>query len=329
MQRSMWEALQQGNAQPIGGDYTKEAGLNIPAFFHGQGLKFLPVLGINEYDLRKAEKGNLPIVLCEDSYLRAASVFWDKSLDLLLRSSVSLTCDCKGYYIDATRPSNLEDMVQTAEVPEKDIEAAKRLIGKITSLKLTKYNNQPQTVKLPGAPGREKVLVIDQDFGDMSLKLGLAPESLFPEMVAAAADENPGADVIVKTHPDALVAGGRKGCLSDIVESDRIHKLCVPANPYSVLEQVSKVYVATSAFGFESLLAGKPVRIFGMPWYAGWGVTQDEQKNARRTRKRTVEELFSIFYCSYSRYANPMTRKPCNIEEAIDILTDLRNRLTQ
>ena len=111
MQRSMWKALQQGKAQPIGGNYTKEAGLDIPAFFCGRGQKFLPVLGINEYDLRKAEKGNLPIVLCEDSFLRAASVFWDRSLDLLLRSSVSLTCDCKGYYIDATRPSNLEDMV--------------------------------------------------------------------------------------------------------------------------------------------------------------------------------------------------------------------------
>ena len=38
---------------------------------------------------------------------------------------------------------------------------------------------------------------------------------------------------------------------------------------------VDAVYVVTSTMGFEALLVGKPVTTFGVPWYAGWGVTDD------------------------------------------------------
>jgi capsular polysaccharide export protein len=40
--------------------------------------------------------------------------------------------------------------------------------------------------------------------------------------------------------------------------------------------RVGKVYTVTSQMGFEALLWGLPVRVFGIPFYAGWGLTQDE-----------------------------------------------------
>jgi capsular polysaccharide export protein len=65
-------------------------------------------------------------------------------------------------------------------------------------------------------------------------------------------------------------------------------------NPLSLIEQMDRIYVVSSIMGFEALLAGKPVSVFGMPWYAGWGATDDRQTTcARRTRQRSVDELFA------------------------------------
>ena len=80
-----------------------------------------------------------------------------------------------------------------------------------------------------------------------------------------------------------------------------------------LLQQVSKVYVATSGMGFEALLCGKSVRCFGLPWYAGWGVTEDEQRCARRIRDRSVRELFAAAYLRYTRYLNPVTHQQGSI----------------
>lgn len=318
--------------RPVSGNYSKECGLNILSFFRGNEVyTFQPLLGSGPYDeslLKKTLAHGLPIVFCEDSFLRAATVFWDFSVPALLRQSVSLSCDSQGLYFDATRPTNIENIIKHYKVSPKEIDTAQRLIEKIVSNKISKYNNQPLACpRLPGSMSRDKVLVIDQDKGDASIRLGMASDATFEAMLMAAADENPNADILVKTHPDSLVKGGRIGNLANIPDSDRIHKITFPVNPYTILDQVSKVYVCTSTFGFEALLCGKPVSVFGMPWYAGWGVTEDRQSNPRRGLKKTVRELFYDFYVRYSRYANPHTNEPCSIDEAINQLLHFRGKL--
>ena len=72
-------------------------------------------------------------------------------------------------------------------------------------------------------------------------------------------------------------------------------------------------------------MAGKEVHVFGMPFYAGWGMTIDAQKNPRRTNKRTLEEVFYIFYLLYTHWSNPETGKACAIDESIDYLIRLRD----
>lgn len=52
------------------------------------------------------------------------------------------------------------------------------------------------------------------------------------------------------------------------------------------------MYVVTSQLGFEALLAGKRVHCFGMPFYAGWGLTEDSQSCARRSVERSLEAVF-------------------------------------
>jgi len=87
-----------------------------------------------------------------------------------------------------------------------------------------------------------------------------------------------------------------------------------------LIEQMDKVYVVTSTMGFEALLAGKSVSVFGVPWYAGWGVTDDRQACIRRTRKRSINELFSGAYFHYTRYLNPLTHQRGTIFDVIDWL---------
>jgi len=75
----------------------------------------------------------------------------------------------------------------------------------------------------------------------------------------------------------------------------------------------------------EFLLAGSPISDtrfeldeveLGMPFYAGWGCSNDRQKCSGRTNKRSLEEIFYIAYIMYSHYINPDKKCRCEIEEA-------------
>lgn len=151
------------------------------------------------------------------------------------------------------------------------------------------------------------VLVIDQTAGDMSVCLGAASADSFASMLAAARAENPEATIYVK--PAEVTSGRKGGYLTDVQENERTVVLRQAINPLSLIEGMDRVYVVTSTMGFEALLAGKPVSVFGMPWYAGWGVTDDRQSCPRRTRKRTVNELFAAAYFHYTRYLDPVTHQ--------------------
>lgn len=196
---------------------------------------------------------------------------------------------------------------------------------------LSKYNHAGEGKNVGG--GARKVLVVDQTFDDMSVALGGAGAATFNEMLAAALAENPQATLYVKSHPE--VSSGRKGgYLTQVQPDDRTVLLRDAVNPMSLLGQMDKVYVVTSTMGFEALLAGKPVVCFGVPWYAGWGLTDDRCKNspawARRTRKRSVRELFAAAYIHYTRYLNPLTHQRGGILDVIDWLVrqkEMANRM--
>jgi capsular polysaccharide export protein len=64
-----------------------------------------------------------------------------------------------------------------------------------------------------------------------------------------------------------------------------------------------------------------------MPFYAGWGLTDDRISCTRRVKQRTVEEVFAAAYILYSRYANPFTFEPSSLEETMRFMTDTREKL--
>jgi len=64
------------------------------------------------------------------------------------------------------------------------------------------------------------------------------------------------------------------------------------------------------------------VTCFGVPFYAGWGLTDDRaDKNLavwrRRTHKITLEQVFYAAYIRYTRYIHPDTLQRCEIEDVL------------
>jgi capsular polysaccharide export protein len=229
------------------------------------------------------------------------------------------------FYFDALLPSRLELYLNSGESAPDEPEAARcrAAMRYIVANKLTKYNFPTlHTPALLPAPGR-KVLVVDQCCGDASVTRGLAGTHTFAAMLKAAVRENPGATVIVKTHPNT-VTGVSAGYYCNLAEGGRIRKLTEAVNPHVLFPYVDKVYVCTSQVGFEALMAGKPVVTFGMPAYAGWGLTDDRAHCPRRTRKLSLEELFYGLYVRFCVYFNPYAPEPCTLEEFMAHLVRLR-----
>jgi capsular polysaccharide export protein len=56
-------------------------------------------------------------------------------------------------------------------------------------------------------------------------------------------------------------------------------------HPAGLIAGARAIYTLTSLIGFEGLIWGRPVRCFAMPFYAGWGLTQDEMPAPARPRR--------------------------------------------
>lgn len=251
-----------------------------------------------------AKKKSLPYVSLEDGFLRsfgAGSGF----------PPLSIVLDRTGIYYDSTNESDIERALNSDSL-EFGLSALEidRVIKEIQVNQLSKYNHAPlinlERYKLD--LNREKVLVVDQTAGDMSIKYGSADDSTFKQMLNAARKENPNALIYIKTHPE-VSSGKKAGYFSDLKDDENTVLVREAVNPLSLIEKMTRVYVVTSTMGFEAVLSGKPVSVFGLPWYAGWGVTDDRQVCARRTKTRTVSELFGAAYLNYARYINPETKK--------------------
>ncbi|WP_116473346.1 capsular polysaccharide biosynthesis protein [Zobellella maritima] len=237
---------------------------------------------------------------------------------------LSLIVDDVGMYYDATRPSRLERMIDDNSWWNPAWQQrAEQLQTLLISGGITKYNCYGDNHLTPAIAARldatrPRVLLIDQTRGDLAVHLGLAGEHSFIDMLKAARLENPGAQLIVRTHPDVLL-GKKRGYLVDIADDD-VLLLADTVNPFALLTTVDKVYTVSSQLGFEALLAGKPVVCFGAPFYAGWGVTDDRVVIPRRGKTRTVSQILAAAYVRYCRYADPITGQRCVPEDLLDLI---------
>jgi capsular polysaccharide export protein len=271
---------------------------------------------------RYAARHGLPYWSIEDGFLRSVGLGFEGD------PPISLVVDRTGIYYDARTPSALENLLEQGGWESADLLARARAgIAMVRRHRLSKYNAAPQRTAaelglLDGKPSRPRVLVLDQTRGDASITGGLASDGSFAGMIEAAADENPGADIYLKLHPDVL-AGKVRGYVDRDAAPRGARILDCRVNPWSLIDRVDRVYTVTSQLGFEAAMAGLPVTCFGMPFYAGWGATDDRVSCPRRTRRRSAAEIFAAAYLLYARYVDPSSGRPCSFEDGVAILARL------
>lgn len=264
-----------------------------------------------------AQRNKLAYIALEDGFIRSLG------LGVNGFQPHSMVVDETGIYYDASRPSDLENWLNTATFDGEELEQAERCMALIARYRLSKYNHAPD--QPVNSASRERVLVVDQTAGDASIHYGGASASSFNQMLEAALAEHPNAEILVKTHPD-VIAGKKQGHLLNAANHPRCKVIGEDLNPWALFDQVDHVYVVTSQLGFEALLAGKQVHCFGIPFYAGWGLTHDQLPCHRRRVKRTLVELFAAAYLRYCRYANPYTRQSATLEETIAVIADQKRQ---
>ncbi|WP_020397827.1 capsular polysaccharide biosynthesis protein [Kordiimonas gwangyangensis] len=238
---------------------------------------------------------------------------------------LSLVVDHTGIYYDAHTPSDLEALLNRDDwVTPELLSRARAAMARIRKWRLSKYNHAPFDLppaleaKLSTFKG-PKVLLVDQTFGDKSITYGMASDAMFADMLKAALEENPTSLVLVKIHPDVL-AGKKQGHFDIERQHDRVLFVADDVAPLALIERVDHVYVVTSQMGLEGLIAGKKVSCFGLPFYAGWGLTHDRQLCEARIANRTLEELFAAAFIVYSRYVDPFSGERVEMERIIDLL---------
>ena len=93
----------------------------------------------------------------------------------------------------------------------------------------------------------------------------------------------------------------------------------------SLLQAVDAVHVLTSLAGFEALVRGTRVVCHGMPFYAGWGLTEDALPAPRRSRKLSLDELVAGVLLEYPVYISWENGTVCKAETAVTELRTLRD----
>ena len=224
-----------------------------------------------------------------------------------------MVIDDVGIYFDGRSPSRLELLLQ--EGMEHDPQEVRRLLSVLKDQGLSKYT--PPVAR--SSAGEPCILVVDQTAGDASITGAEADAGSFRRMLAAARSEHPGKRIVVKAHPE-VVSGRKRGHFSPGMLGDNVEFLTEPINTWDLLARAEAVYTVSSQLGYEAILAGRPVRCFGKAFYAGWGLTEDEQRIDRRTRALTVEELFAGCHLSYPIYYDPWRDRLCDFETACKVL---------
>ena len=258
-----------------------------------------------------AAKRGVPLLRVEDAFLR--SLHPGRAGE----PPVGLTLDWSGVHFDPSTPSDLETLLTTHPLDDTALlNRARDAIARIREIGLTKYSGFDPDAPLPKPP---YVLVVDQTRGDASVTASGADPARFREMLVFAQVEHPGMPVVIKTHPETQ-AGYRPGHFGPGDANARISLLTHSVNPHTLLEGAVGVYTVSSQLGFEAILAGHKPRVFGQPFYAGWGLTQDEHPVPRRQRSLTRAQLFAAAMMLYPTWYDPCRDSLCELETVLDTL---------
>ncbi|MBO1530317.1 capsular polysaccharide biosynthesis protein [Psychrobacter sp. F1192] len=282
--------------------------------------------------LKKLPLSAMPAVYCmEDGFIRS------NGLGATLLAPLSVVIDQQGIYYDATQPSDLETLLSNcAALTPQQSTRVQLLQDKLLTQKVSKYNvglsidNEIDStwITKAAASGKQRLLIVGQVEDDLSVQHCGSDIKTNRGLIERVRRDNPDAYLIYKPHPD-IEAGLRVGKVN--AESLRL----VDAVAYDTampdcLARVDEVHTISSLTGFEALLRGLQVTCYGLPFYAGWGLTVDVDAHlppksiylARRKRDEPLS-LEQLIHCTLIRY--PLYRLPeghglAQVEQVIDYL---------
>jgi capsular polysaccharide export protein len=260
-------------------------------------------------------------VRVEDGFLRSVGLGSD------FVAPGSLVIDDQGLYFDPAGPSELENLLNFAFCSDADRLRASQLRQRILDTGVTKYQvgSYDQTAaEYRPESGKKVVLVIGQVEDDESIKRGCLTISNNADLCDAVRQKRPDAYIVYKPHPD-VESGNRKGQVPgsvlqhsvDHVEADRSLAACLGA--------CDEVHTLTSLSGFEALMRGIPVFTYGLPFYAGWGLTEDHCYLARRQRRLSLDELVYFSLIVYPRYLDIPTGEFITAEQRVELQNSHRH----
>jgi capsular polysaccharide export protein len=264
--------------------------------------------------LRKLERASVPLIEVEDGFLRSRGLGADCIPPL------SITVDRLGAHFDPSQESGLERLLQRGEFDEQILERASELRQLIVEAGLGKYERAATAAERP-AGERRHILVPGQVEDDRAVIAGGCGLVSNLDLLKRVRGEAPDAYIVYKPHPDVL-AGHRRGTIPPRICLQYADQAVGQVPMGSLIDMVDEVHVNTSLAGFEALLRGKPVTTYGVPFYAGWGLTRDlGPVPARRSARRTIDELVAASLLIYPRYFDPITGLPCPAEVVVKRLT--------
>lgn len=254
----------------------------------------------------------------EDGFLRS------RGLGAELVPPLSLVADDLGIYYDPSHPSRLESLL-LAPLPPGGRARAERLLAALGTANLTKYN---QGGASPDLPEGHRILVPGQVEDDASILRGCGDIRTNLALLRATWEANPQAVILYKPHPD-VEAGLRPGAIPEAEALKYADAVLDKTDMATLLPQIDEVWTLTSLTGFEALLRGKRVTTLGAPFYAGWGLTTDLGPVPRRRLRRAdgsllprpdLLHLIHAALIAYPRYWDPVAKRPCPAEVALERL---------
>lgn len=265
--------------------------------------------------IERLDRQGVPLVEVEDGFMRS------KGLGSDCIPPLSITVDRLGPYFDPSQPSELENLLQHGPFDEPLIARARRLRETIVAAGLGKYDRSNAIAERLDDTKRH-ILVTGQVEDDRSVLTGGFGLDSNLELLKRVRAREPNSYLIYKPHPD-VVAGHRKGDIPGLICRRFADKVVTDGSISSLIAMVDEVHVNTSLAGFEALMRKKKVTTYGVPFYAGWGLTCDlGPVPARRTSKRSLDELVAATLLMYPRYLDPVTGLPCPAEVVVDRLTE-------
>ena len=273
-----------------------------------------------DYIFKFIAESGVQVRYVEDGFIRSVK------LGSTQEPAMSLCVDSRTPYFDARQPSDLEVLLQTYDFAKDPalVNRARMAIRLLLEKRISKYNTGKRVdiTSLYGPKNSKRILVLGQVEDDASIKYGCDQAIDNNDLVRLARHENPDAQVIYKPHPDTLI--GVRPTLSNPADvKDICHIVTDDIALADAFESVDHVYTITSQAGFEALLRGIKVTAVGMPFYAGWGLTDDRQSNSRRTRQLSVEEVFAAAYLLYPHYFNTKSGKKVRFETVVNTIDNL------